>query len=314
MNNIQNLIGNTPLIKINYSYEGVKRSSYFKAEWFNLSGSIKDRVALQIITDAINQGKLKPGMEIVETTSGNMGISLCAVGKSFGFNTVIFMPKFMSEERKTLLKMYGAKLILTESFADAFNKAEEYARENNGFLALQFENPSNTKAHIKTASEIIKQTKGNFFGFLAGMGTSGTLMGVGSEIKKFNKDLKVIALEPKSSQVFTRGHSLGRHKIQGLADDMIPKLYNKNLVDDIVQVTDEDAIAMAQKLAREFGFAVGISGGANFVGVVLEDLNNLVSVFPDDNKKYLSTDLSKPITTPLTQKIKLLSYKVIRCK
>ena len=311
MNNIKNLIGNTPLIKIRYSIDNKINNAYFKAEWFNFTGSIKDRVAYQILTDAINAGKLKEGQEIVEVTSGNMGLSLVAVAKSFNIKTVIFMPEFMSEERKTLLKMYGAKLILTKSFKEAFSLAEVYAKENNAFLTRQFENVSNKKAHLTTAKEIESQIDVIPSGFIAGMGTSGTLMGVGEYLKqKFNA--KVIGLEPHSSQVFSRGYSLGHHKLQGLSDDIIPKLYDKTKVDSLVQVTDDDAIAMAQKLANTFGFAVGISGGANFVGSVLTGLDNIVSVFADDNKKYLSTDLKTPIKTALVDSINLLDFKVLR--
>lgn len=310
-NNLLNLIGNTPLIKINYEYKGIKRSAYFKAEWFNLTGSIKDRVAYQILVDAIEQGKINKNTKIVETTSGNMGISLVAVGKSFGLNTVIFMPKFMSDERKKMIKMYGAELHLTDSFKQAFEEAEIYAKENNGFLSLQFENESNAKAHTKTAEEILKQTNGNVSGFIAGMGTSGTLMGVGKVLKD-RLGVEVVGLEPESSQVFSRGYSLGHHKIQGLSDDIIPKLYKEEVVDYLVRVTDDDAIAMAQKLSKTFGFAVGISGGANFVGAVLTEKDNIASVFADDNKKYLSTDLSKDISTSLVNQIKLIDFEVVR--
>ncbi|MBQ3213889.1 MAG: PLP-dependent cysteine synthase family protein [Clostridia bacterium] len=310
-NNLLNLIGNTPLIKINYEYKGIKRSAYFKAEWFNLTGSIKDRVAYQILVDAIEQGKINKNTKIVETTSGNMGISLVAVGKSFGLNTVIFMPKFMSDERKKMIKMYGAELHLTDSFKQAFEEAEIYAKENNGFLSLQFENESNAKAHTKTAEEILKQTNGNVSGFIAGMGTSGTLMGVGKVLKD-RLGVEVVGLEPESSQVFSRGYSLGHHKIQGLSDDIIPKLYKEEMVDYLVRVTDDDAIAMAQKLSKTFGFAVGISGGANFVGAVLTEKDNIASVFADDNKKYLSTDLSKDISTSLVNQIKLIDFEVVR--
>ena len=310
-NNVEGLIGNTPLIKINYEYKNTKRSAYFKAEWFNLTGSIKDRVAYQILTDAISQGKINKDTKIVETTSGNMGISLVAVGKSFGLSTVIFMPKFMSDERKKMIKMYGAELHLTDSFKQAFEEAEIYAKENNGFLSLQFENESNVRAHEKTAEEILRQTQGNVSAFVAGMGTSGTLMGVGRVLKQ-KLGAKVIGLEPESSQVFSRGYSLGHHKIQGLSDDIIPKLYKEEMVDYLVRVSDDDAIAMAQKLSKTFGFAIGISGGANFVGAVLTEENNVASVFADDNKKYLSTDLSKDITTPLVEQIKLIDFEVVR--
>lgn len=309
-NNVKDLIGKTPLIKIRYEFKGKTKNAFFKAEWFNLSGSIKDRVAYQIIIDAMSQGKLGNGQKIVEVTSGNMGISLCAVAKAFNIETVIFMPKTMSIERQKLIKMYGAELVLTNSFEEAFERAEVYAKAHNYFLSHQFENLSNVKAHMQTAKEIEKQTKGKVHAFVAGMGTSGTLMGVGGYLKQKFKT-KVIGVEPFSSQVFSRGKSLAHHKIQGLSDDIIPKLYNKDIVDELIQVTDEDALAMADKLAKTLGFAVGISSGANFVACVLSGINNVVSVFSDDNKKYISTELSTCFSTNLVNSIKLLGFDVI---
>lgn len=321
-NNIEKLIGNTPIIKINYEYQNKRRYAFFKAEWLNFSGSIKDRVAYQIILDAIKTKNLKRGQEIVEVTSGNMGISLSAVAKSFGFKTTIFMPKTMSEERKKLLLMYGANLILTDSFDDAFEKAKVYAKENNAFLANQFSNNSNILAQTKTAEEIYLKLKGKLKGFVAGMGTSGTLMGATKYFKsvgllgvskkiKANKKIKIFGVEPFSSQVFSKGVSLGDHKIQGLADDFVPDLYSDKDVGKILQVGDEDAIAMSDKLAKTFGFAVGISSGANFLGAVLSNLNGIASVFADDNKKYLSTELFGAKTTKLVDEIKLKSFEVL---
>ena len=240
-----------------------------------------------------------------------MGISLCAVAKAFNIKTVIFMPKTMSIERQKLLRMYGAELVLTEDFKEAFERAEVYAKEHNAFLSHQFENLSNIKAHLQTAKEIEKQIKGNVNYFIAGMGTSGTLMGVGGYFKqKFGT--KVIGVEPYCSQIFSSGKSLGHHKIQGLSDDIIPKLYNKDIVDDLIQVTDEDALAMADKLAKTFGFGVGISSGANFIGCVISGVNNVVSVFSDDNKKYISTELSTCFSTKLVNNIKLIGFDVIK--
>jgi len=324
-NNINKLIGNTPIIKINYTYKNKKRFGFFKAEWLNFSGSIKDRVAYQIISDAILSGNLKKGQEIVEVTSGNMGISLSAVAKSFGFDVVVFMPKFMSEERKKIIQMYGAKLILTDSFDSAFEQAKVYAKNNNAFLAKQFENISNIKAQQQTAKEIFYALKNKLKGFVAGMGTSGTLMGAASYFssKQFFNDskkllskkqqkVKTFGVEPYSSQVFSRGESLGHHKIQGLADDFVPKLYNKQVVDKLIQIKDEDALAMSAKLAKTFGFAVGISGGANFLGSVLSNINGVASIFADDNKKYISTELFDAKETDFVSQIKLDSFEIIR--
>ncbi len=308
---IKLLIGNTPLIEINYMFNGEKRSASFKAEWYNLTGSIKDRVALNIIKEGVENGLLKVGQEIVEVTSGNMGISLSAIGGYLGFKVTIFMPKFMSEERKRMIRMYGANLIETESFEDAFKLAEEYVQKNKAFRAHQFENISNYNAHrVSTGEEIFKQID-IIDGFVAGVGTSGTLSGIGSLLKE-KKGAKIVAVEPKSSLILSTGKSQGHHKLQGLSDNIIPKLYDSNLVDKVVAVSDNDAIAMAQKLAKEFGFGVGISSGANFIGVVLSGLKNGVSVFADDNKKYLSTDLSNPITTELVDSIELWNFGFIK--
>lgn len=311
INDIKKLVGNTPLIKINFEYNNKQFSNYFKAEWYNLTGSIKDRVALSIFENGYKNGTLRKNQEIVEVTSGNMGISLTAIGKYLGHNITIFMPKFMSVERKQILKLYGANLIETENFEEAFEKSEKYAKENNAFLAHQFENKDNFWAHYTTtAKEILNQTE-TINGFIAGVGTSGTLSGVGTKLKE-KLDVIVFALEPKSSLILSTGKSQGKHKLQGLSDEIIPKLYNKNLIDEIISVSDEDAIAMSQKLSKELGLGVGISSGANFIGSVLTNLNNIVSVFPDDNKKYLSTDLAIPISTPLVDSIRLINYEIIK--
>ena len=240
-----------------------------------------------------------------------MGISLSAIGSYLGFKVTIFMPKFMSDERKQMIRMYGANLIETESFEDAFKLSEEYTQKNKAFRAHQFENVSNYNAHRNsTAKEILDQVN-EYDGFVAGVGTSGTLSGIGRLLKEKN-EARIIAVEPKSSLILSTGKSQGHHKLQGLSDNIIPKLYDANLVDQIVSVSDDDAIAMAQKLAKEFGLGVGISSGANFIGVVLSGLKNGISVFADDNKKYLSTDLSIPISTKLVESIELLNFEIIK--
>jgi len=217
----------------------------------------------------------------------------------------------MSEERKQLLKLYGATLMLTDSFEDAFMQASEYAK-NGGFLSLQFENKNNLLAHYATTGvEIAKQTNNQVKGFVAGVGTSGTLMGVGKYLQD-NLNVPIIAVEPYSSMILTSGKSQGKHKIQGLSDSIVPALYDKQVVSKIISVTDEDAIAMAQKLAQQFGFGVGISSGANFIGAVLSNIDGIASVFPDDNKKYLTTDLAVPIITPLVESIELLDFSVVK--
>ena len=307
---LSKLIGNTPLLKIRYRHNGKTKNIYVKLEYYNLTGSIKDRVALGIISNSLNDGSLEPHQTLVETTSGNMGISFSAIGAYLGHKVVIFMPEFMSEERKALLKLYGAELHLTKDFPHAFKEAKEYANQNNGFLTLQFDNKYNILTHYSTTAKEIANKIPSPKAFIAGVGTAGTLMGIGSYLK--NKyGAYVIALEPANSQILSSGKSKGHHKLQGLSDQIIPSIYDKNLVDTIVSVTDEDAIAMAQKLAREFGLGVGISSGANFVGAVQYGKSNTITVFTDDNKKYMSTDLTTPITTPFVNSIQLIDYVVI---
>ena len=313
ISSLQKLVGNTPMVKIEYDYLGQRKNAFMKCEWYNFSGSIKDRVALRILEESLRSGMLKDGQELVEVTSGNMGISFCALGAFLGHPVTIFMPKHMSEERKKIVRLYGAKLILCESFQDAFLKAEEYALHHGGFLTKQFENRFNIEAHYKTtAREILRQmSEIPHYDFLSGVGTGGTLTGVGRGLKENKNDVDVVALDPKGASLLTYGKSQGPHKIQGLSDGLIPKNYDPQLVDRIVLMEDEDAIAMAQKLCRELGIPAGISGGANFAGCVLNPSQNTVSVFADDNKKYLSTDLAVPIETELTRAVKFLNLTVM---
>lgn len=310
---LKNFIGHTPLLKIIYKFKGEIRNAYMKAEWFNMSGSIKDRVAYSIIQHAYTTGELKKGQEIVETTSGNMGISFCALGAFLGHPVKIFLPEFMSKERKDLIKLLGGQLVFGASFVELFDKAAKYAKENNAFLPLQFENQYNYEAHIQTtAPEIECQADNKITAVIAGVGTGGTLIGLSKYFKNIDSSVKAYAVEPKQSSLLTFGKSKGKHRIQGLSDEIIPPIYDRDYVDGVISVDDNDAIAMAQKLSKELGLPVGISGGANFIGSVLCGYDNTASVFADDNKKYLSTDLATPITTPLTESIELLSCKVLR--
>ena len=309
---LDNLIGKTPLIKIKYKYNEEIKTCCCKAEWYNLSGSIKDRVAYYILKNAYNEGSLKENMDIVEVTSGNMGIAFAAISRYLGNNMIAVMPKFMSEERFKILRMYGAKLDLTESFEKAFEKAETY--KTKAFLPYQFENKYNALAHYETtAPEIEKQTD-KYPCFIAGVGTAGTLHGCGKYFKEKHNS-KVFALEPLQSSILTLGKSLGSHKIQGLSDDIIPGLYPKELVDDIIRVDDNDAICMAQKLAKTFGIGVGISAGANFLGCVISGMDGALTVFADDNKKYLSTALSDDtLHSDFVDSIELISFEAIPYK
>lgn len=309
LSELSKLIGNTPLVEISYKFKGKKFKAFAKLEWYNLSGSIKDRSALEIIKTAYNNNLLKPNQTICETTSGNMGISLCAIANFVGNKTIVCMPKTMSKERKTLLKLYGAKLVLTKNFSDAFVKAETL-KNKGAFLTKQFENQSNELAQRKIGEEIYFAIK-NISCFVSGVGTGGTLMGAGKYLKQ-TCGAKIFAIDPKEAGLLKYGVAKGEHKIQGLSDGLIPKLYQKELVDKVISISSDDAIAMAQKICKSFGVGVGISSGANFLGCVLSGLNNCATVFADDNKKYLSTDLSKNVSSSLVDSIELLSCKVVK--
>ncbi len=305
---LKKFVGHTPLLNIECKYKNQTKHIQCKAEWMNPSGSIKDRPAVYMLEDAILKGKLKEGQTICETTSGNMGLSLAWIANYLKMEVIICMPKFMSDERKKLLSMYGAKLILTDSFEEAFSKAEEFGR-SGAFLPLQFENSVNILAHENsTAKEIEAQTK-LFPAFVSGVGTGGTLIGVGGYLKRKYKT-KVVALEPYESKLLSQHDLLGKHKIQGLADHIIPQNYHSEVVDEIVSIKSDDAIAMSQKLSHEFGLCVGISSGANFLATVLFGDDNTITLFPDDNKKYISTELAVPIQSELVDEIELIDFKI----
>ncbi len=307
---LEKLIGNTPLIKINYKYEDNIRCAYMKAEWYNLSGSIKDRVALYILKNAYEKSLIDENTPICEVTSGNMGISFACISRYLGNPITICIPKFMSEERFKILKMYGATLDLAEDFFDAFEKAGQYKKKGY-FLTYQFENEYNKIAHYETTGPEIATKLDNVPMFIAGVGTAGTLNGCGSYLKdKFGA--KMYALEPLQSSILTVGKSLGPHKIQGLSDEIIPGLYPAHSVSKIIRVDDVAAIVMAQKLCKELSLGVGISGGANFLGCVQSGIDGAVSVFADDNKKYLSTALSDDtLKSDIVDKIELLGFEVL---
>ena len=315
-------IGKTPMIKIKYKYEGKENFIYTKLEFYNLTGSIKDRVAYYIIEQAYKEGKIKKGMEIVEATSGNTGISLAAMGALYGNPVHIFMPNWVSEERLKLMKMYNAKVTLISKeeggFKKALEEANNYAKKNNAFLSNQFENENNVLAHYETTGkEIIEKLGNDIGGFVSGIGTGGTLMGIAKRLKEENENVKIYALEPDKMPLLSHNRILGNHKIEGIGDDFIPKIVEKEKIDKIILVKDDDAINMSRKIAMNLGIGVGISSGANMIVSVLakeENDGNIVTVFPDDNKKYLSTDLSKPIENNeeyISNKIELINYEVI---
>ncbi|WP_267524556.1 PLP-dependent cysteine synthase family protein [Campylobacter sp. MG1] len=334
----EKLIGNTPLVAIDYTYKGVKSKSYFKLEYFNPSGSIKDRMALQIIKDAIKNKEFNKNMSIAEATSGNTGIAFAALGAFLGVEVEIFMPCWMSEERKKLIKSYGAKLrevsALEGGFEGAVKLANESAKrkrenflnkillenekEKEVFLPHQFDNLNNIKAHENTANEIINTLKKHNLKpecFVAGVGTGGTIMGVGKILKPLGA--KICPLEPEGCASMSIPGQNSEHKIQGIGDGFVPSIVNLNELDDIIIVNDIDSIIMAQKLAK-IGLGVGISSGANFLGCVkAKEIHKdmvCISVFADDNKKYLSTDLTKKLESEerfLSNHINLIGYTIL---
>ena len=315
-------VGNTPLIKIKYKYNEKEDYIYTKLESYNLTGSIKDRVAYYIIKRAYDEGKLKRRMTIVEATSGNTGIALAAMGAYFGNPVHIFMPNWVSKERINLMQMYNATVTLISKeqggFKRAITEAEKYAKQNNAFFSNQFENENNILAHYDTTSkEIIEQLDGRISGFVSGIGTGGTLMGVAKRLKQINNEIKIYALEPDKMPLLSQNQIISNHKIEGIGDDFIPKIVNKKLIDNIILVNDDDSINMTRKIALNLGIGVGISSGANMIASILakeENEGNVVTVFPDDNKKYLSTDLSKPIDNNknfISNQVQILDYEFV---
>ncbi|MGD9109514.1 MAG: cysteine synthase A [Phycisphaerales bacterium] len=290
--NILELIGNTPLLQLK------GENIFAKAEFLNPGGSIKDRVALAMIEAAQRDGKLKPDSTIVEPTSGNTGIGLALVGRLMGYKVTIVMPEGMSEERKKLIKALGAELILTpdsESLPGAVKKVEEMAAADpKVFVPQQFENPENPRVHYEqTARELWHQMGGRIDCFVAGVGSGGTLQGVGKYLKEHKPDAKVIAVEPKNVSALL-GHEPGLHQIQGIGDGFIPGVLDVSLVDDVVEVTDEDAIETTRQLGRDYGMLVGISSGANIWAArqLTQKINgNITTVLPDRAERYFSTAL-----------------------
>lgn len=318
--NIEKLVGNTPMIKINYDYEGKQGSIYTKLEYYNYSGSIKDRIALYIIQQERKNGNLRENQSIVEVTSGNTGIAFSAIGALFGHDVHIFMPDWVSLERRKLIEMYGAHVHLVSKKEGGFKKAlklaEEFALKTGAYRPLQFDNKLNVEAQYKTTGQEIIDAIPDINAFVSGIGTGGTLMGIGKKLKENNPDSKVFALEPSTLSILKMGMVEGSHMIEGIGDDFIPGIVEKDLIDDIVLIDDLDAINMAKRIAKEFGLGIGISSGANFLASVIMDNSDLkiATVFPDDNKKYITTKLSEEIDENpelLSNKIKLISIEVI---
>jgi cysteine synthase len=326
---IWRLIGNSPLLVIRFRYKGKDRTIYAKAEHYNITASIKDRMALYILERAYAEGRIKPGDTIVEATSGNTGIAFAAIGRSLGHKVKIIMPDWMSRERVEIIRSLGADIIPVSKeqggFLGSIRISEEIAASQpNIFLPKQFSNEANAEAHQRTTGpEIWYQMK--YHGvtpdaFVAGVGTGGTVMGVGRFLRSHNPAIKVHPLEPAESPTLSTGYKVGVHRIQGISDEFIPAIVKLDQLDRVVAVPDGDSILMAQKLAHQLGLAVGISSGANFLGAL--QLQNemggdaaLVTVFSDCNKKYLSTDLMReePVREDYeTPHVELKDFKVYK--
>lgn len=302
-NSADELIGNTPLMELTHiqkKYE-LKAKIFAKLEFLNATGSAKDRVAKAMIIDAENDGRLKKDSVIIEPTSGNTGIGLASVGTARGYRVIIVMPNTMSKERCTLIKAYGAEVVLsdgTKGMAGAIEKANELAQEiPNSFIPDQFSNPSNPKVHKETTGpEIWNDTNGNVDIFVAGVGTGGTITGVGEFLKSKKSDVKIIAVEPESSPLLSKGIA-GSHKIQGIGANFVPSILNTNIYDEIIPVSNEDAYAMGKAIGREEGILVGISSGAVLAAAIKvaqrkeNEGKNIVVFFVDSGDRYLSTDM-----------------------
>lgn len=293
--NLLDNIGDTSLIQLKKIGDG---RIFVKLEKTNPAGSIKDRPAMEMIKSAIDTGKLKEGMKIVEPTSGNTGIALAMIGRHLGYEVLLIMPDSMSIERRKLIEAYGAEIELTkgaDGMSGAVKKAQEYVETGEYYMPGQFDNPANVKAHEKTTGPEILRDLEDIKGFIAGIGTGGTVSGVGKFLKTQKQDVKIWGLEPEESPVITKGES-GSHKIQGIGANFVPSILDKSILDKVITVSGDEAIEMAKRLGREEGLLVGISSGANVVGALKmaeEVEGNIATVLPDTAERYLSTPLFK---------------------
>lgn len=301
--NLAELVGRTPLLEVsNYSKrKNLKANILAKLEYFNPAGSVKDRIAKAMIEDGENKGLLKPGSVIIEPTSGNTGIGIASIGTAKGYKVIIVMPETMSIERRSLIKAYGAEIVLTEGakgMKGAIAKADELAAETpNSFIPGQFRNPANPEIHKNTTGpEIWEDTDGNVDIFVAGIGTGGTITGVGEYLKSKNPNVKIVAVEPADSPVLSEGKS-GPHKIQGIGAGFVPDVLNTNIYDEIITIENEDAFAASRELSKTEGLLVGISSGAaTFAATELAKRpenagKTIVVLLPDTGERYLSTAL-----------------------
>jgi cysteine synthase A len=324
---LHRLIGNTPMLAVDVRYRGDLRRVYAKHESLNLTGSIKDRMALFVLEEAYQEGRIRAGDRIAEATSGNTGISFAALGRALGHPVTIFMPDWMSAERMSLIASFGAEIVPVShaqgGFLGSIALADALAeREGHVFLPHQFSNAANVRAHHETTGrEIWLQLAGAGLApdaFVAGVGTGGTVMGVGRFLKSCQPGVRVHPLEPAESPTLSTGHKVGKHRIQGISDEFIPPIVQLDELDRVIAVHDGDAILMAQALAQH-GLAVGISSGANFIGALMaQDALSpeavVATVFCDSNKKYLSTDLlrNEPVRDDyLSPHVEVLGYTAL---
>ncbi len=322
------LIGNTPLLEVRFRFRGRTRRIFAKAEQFNLTGSIKDRMALHVLRVAYERGEIRAGQPIAEATSGNTGIAFAAIGRALGHPVTIFMPNWMSREREDLIRSLGATIVPVSreqgGFLGSIKMSEDFAAERGAFLPRQFANEANVEAHARgTGPELAAQLAQLGLcadAFVAGVGTGGTIMGVAQHLRSVNPAAKLHPVEPAESPTLTTGHKVGRHRIQGISDEFIPAILKLGELDPVIAVHDGDAILMAQQLARSLGLALGISSGANFLAALAaqERLGPdavVATVFCDDNKKYLSTDLMREEAVRdgyFSPQVELLGYSSVR--
>lgn len=324
------MIGNTPLLEISLKYKGEERKVYAKAEYYNYSGSIKDRISYHMMRQAYETGIIKEGDPIAEATSGNTGIAFSAIGAYLGNPVTIFMPDWMSMERVNLMQSLGAAIRSVSKaeggFTGSIALADKMGVEEGAFLPQQFSNPINVDAHYKTTGKEILTQIAKFGkvpdGVVAGVGTGGTIMGIKKALQEAYPNCKAFPLDPANSPTMASGgKTVGPHRIAGIGDEFIPEIVKLDKLDEIIMVDDGDAINMARKLSRIFGIGVGISSGANFLGALKAQdiLKNkdavVVTVFADDNKKYLSTDLMKEQTVKpdhIAQNVELIGFKAIK--
>ena len=295
---IHELIGNTPIVRLSSLTQDMPANVYLKLEWFNPGGSVKDRIALSMIEDAEKKGHLRPGSTIIEPTSGNTGIGLALIAASKGYSVVIVMPDTVSIERRKILQGYGAKLILTageEGMKGAIATAQSLKEKHGYYMPMQFDNKANPAIHEKTTAEEIIRDFDQLDYFIAGVGTGGTLTGVGRRLKAHYQSISIKAVEPRASSVLS-GKAPGAHKIQGIGAGFIPRILDTTVYDDIIRVTDEESFEMARRLAKEEGIFAGISTGANVAAALkiarsLCGKVNILTISPSNAERYLSTPL-----------------------